>query len=107
SSGQTVVTATANGIGSVTFSGAVLNAIVAENQQPGTTAWQITNYVTSSNPEIVGYASAPSINKGASLPFKISLSSPGQYKVDVYRLRDHARTGRRPIGRVRPFPCTT
>jgi hypothetical protein len=33
--------------------------------------------VTPANPEIMGYVSNPSINKGSNLPFMISLASPG------------------------------
>jgi hypothetical protein len=62
------------------------NAIVLENQQPGTTAWQISDAVLASNNEIAGYAAATSINKGQALDLKISLAQPGKYAVEVYRL---------------------
>jgi len=107
SSGLTVVTVSATGVGSVTFSAIVGNAISAENEQAGTTAWRIINYVSSTNPEIVGYAAAPSIDKGGTLPFMISLSSAGQYRIDVYRLGDYDGTGGRLMGSFGPFAGTT
>jgi hypothetical protein len=71
------------------------NAIVLENQKPGTTAWQITNLAT--NNEILGYASATSVNQGGVLPIKVSLAQPGQYRIDVYRLGYYGGSGGRLI----------
>jgi hypothetical protein len=102
-SGITRVTATAPGIGSVTFQGFVANAIYLENQQAGTTSWQITNPVTESAPEIVGYASATSVPPGGTLPFKISLATSGQYTINVYRLGYYGGTGGRLMGSFGPF----
>lgn len=70
------------------------NAIVLENQKPGTTAWKITNQATT---EIAGYASATSVNKGGSLPIKVSLVQRGNYTLDVYRLGYYGGTGGRLI----------
>ena len=107
SSGLTVVTASAVGVGSVTFSALVPNAIYLENQQAGTNAWRISNYVTPTTPEIVGYAGALSVNKGSSVPFMISLSSAGQYRIDVYRLGDYGGAGGRLMGSFGPFAGST
>jgi hypothetical protein len=93
--GITTVQASVAGIGSVVFSGYVPNAIHLENEKPGTTAWQITNPVSTTNWEIAGYAGATSINRGESLPLMISLSAPGQYRVEVYRLGFYAGQGGR------------
>jgi hypothetical protein len=71
-----------------------VNAIVLENQKPGTTAWKITNQATT---EIAGYASATSVNKGGSLPIKVSLAQQGNYTLDVYRLGYYGGTGGRLI----------
>jgi hypothetical protein len=112
-SGRTTITAAATGIGSVTLHAIVPNAIYLENQQPGTTAWEITNPVTESAPEIAGYASLTSVNKGGSLPLKISLATPGQYTVTVYRLGYYAGAGGRlmanfgPLSGVSQEPCAT
>ncbi len=90
------VTATASGIGSVSFSASATpantNPIYLENQKSGTTNWKITNQATN---EIAGYAGATSVNKGGSLPIKVSLAQSGQFKIDVYRLGYYAGNGGR------------
>lgn len=84
-----IVTATAVGIGSITFSakanvnGSSSNPIVLENQKPGNLDWRIYNGATG---QIAGYAGAVSVNKGESLPIKVSLAQQGNFKIDVYRL---------------------
>jgi hypothetical protein len=103
----TTVTATAANIGSVTFNAGVRNAIYLENQQPGTTNWKMTNPVTETAPEIAGYASATSVNKGGTLPFKISLAPAGQYIIEVYRLGYYNGAGGRLMGSFGPFAGVT
>jgi hypothetical protein len=105
--GPTMVTASAAGIGSATFRAVVVNAVYLENQLPGTTAWRITNPVSAANPEIAGYASATSVNKGGTLPFKITLAQPGQYTINVYRLGYYGGTGGRSMGSFGPFNGVT
>ncbi|MES1024409.1 N,N-dimethylformamidase beta subunit family domain-containing protein [Gloeocapsa sp. BRSZ] len=91
-----VVTATASGIGSVIFTAKAIpenpNAIYLENLQQGTTNWKITNQAFN---EIAGYATATSVNKGGSLPIKVSLAQSGQFTVDVYRLGYYGGRGGR------------
>ena len=106
-SGPTVVTAAAAGIGSATFRAGVPNAIYLENQQPGTAAWKITDPVGSTTPEIAGYAGATSVNKGGSLPLKISVAQPGSYAIDVYRLGYYAGSGGRLMGSFGPLTGVT
>src|SRR5947209_9265133 len=53
---------------------AASNAIVVENQQPGTTSWQFTNFNKAQNHEIEGYASLTSVNQGGQIGFMVSLS---------------------------------
>lgn len=90
------VSATVSGVGTVSFSATAkttaTNSIYLENQKTGTTAWKITNQATT---EIAGYAGATSINRGGSLPIKVSLAQAGQYTIDVYRLGFYAGTGGR------------
>jgi len=90
------VSATAPGVGSVSFSAranlTTTNPIYLENQKTGTTAWKITNQATT---EIAGYAGATSVNRGGSLPIKVSLAQAGQYTIDVYRLGFYGGTGGR------------
>ena len=62
------------------------NPIQLENQQPGTTSWQLDPDHTAQNHEIEGYASAASVNKGSSINFMVSLSSSAQYTMDIYRM---------------------
>src|SRR5215211_1760324 len=73
------------------------NPIVVENQQPGTTSWQFTNYNKESAHEIEGYASLTSVNKGSSINFMVSLSSSAQYTMDFYRMGWYP-TGTNPDG---------
>jgi Domain of unknown function (DUF4082)/Bacterial Ig-like domain (group 1) len=93
-----IVTVTASGIGSTTFTAKAVpansNAIYLENQNPGTTNWQITNYA---NNEIAGYTAATSVNKGSSLAIKVSLAQSGTYTIDVYRLGYYGGAGGRLI----------
>lgn len=77
---------------------AAQNAIVLENQQTGTTAWQIGNIAT--NNEIAGYGDAKSVNKGQALNLKVSLAQAGQYSIDVYRLGYYGGAGGRLMSSV-------
>ena len=92
-----IVTATASGIGSVTFSATAnptaTNPIYLENQKPGTTNWQVPNQET--NDDIAGYAVATSVNKGGSLDIKVSLAQAGNFTIDVYRLGYYGGLGGR------------
>ncbi|WP_416209789.1 N,N-dimethylformamidase beta subunit family domain-containing protein [Nostoc sp. LEGE 06077] len=94
--GGVVVAATASGIGTTTFSASVApanpNPIYLENTHTGTTEWKLSNRASG---EIAGYASATSVNKGGSLPIKVSLSQAGQFTIDVYRLGYYGGTGGR------------
>ena len=73
------------------------NPIVLENQNPGTTSWQLTVDHKALNQEIEGYASKTSVNKGSTVDFKVSLSSNAQYTMDIYRLGWYP-TGTNPDG---------
>ena len=91
-----IVTATAVGIGSTTFSATATpanpNPIYLENLNPGTTNWKLVNRASG---EIAGYASATSVNKGGTLDIKVSLGQAGQYVIDVYRLGYYGGKGGR------------
>src|SRR4051812_5259187 len=84
------------------------NPIVTENQQTGTTSWQIDTDGTG-NPqlalthEIEGYASLTSVNKGGQINFMVSLSSAAQYTMGIYRLGYYAGTGGRLMQQVGPL----
>jgi Domain of unknown function (DUF4082)/Bacterial Ig-like domain (group 1) len=91
-----VVSATAQGIGSITFSATAIpanpNPIYLENLNPGTTDWKLVNRGSG---EIAGYPSATSVNKGESLDIKVSLGQTGQFSIDVYRLGYYGGKGGR------------
>ncbi|MBF2066460.1 MAG: DUF4082 domain-containing protein [Calothrix sp. C42_A2020_038] len=91
-----IVTATAPGIGSTAFSAkaapANANTIYLENIKTGTTNWVISNYALD---EITGYAAVTSVNKGGSLPIKVSLKQAGSFQVEVYRLGYYGGSGGR------------
>jgi hypothetical protein len=76
------------------------NAIVLENQQAGTTNWQIADTQLAHNHEIEGYGDATSINKGQALNLKVSLAQAGKYSIDVYRLGYYNGNGGRLITSV-------
>ena len=78
-------------------SAATPNPIVTENQQPGTTSWQFTDYNKAEAHQIEGYASLASVNKGGQISFMVSLSSAAQYTIDVYRMGWYP-TGTNPDG---------
>ncbi len=82
------------GNGAVAQSG---NPIVLENQQPGTTSWQLDDYNKAQAHEIEGYASLTSVNRGAPIDLKVSLSSSAQYTMDIYRMGWYP-TGTNPDG---------
>uniref|UniRef100_UPI001FB98142 N,N-dimethylformamidase beta subunit family domain-containing protein n=1 Tax=Aetokthonos hydrillicola TaxID=1550245 RepID=UPI001FB98142 len=91
-----VVTATAAGIGSITFSAIATpvnpNPIWLENQNPGTTNWRLNN---PGSGEIAAYTSATNVSKGGTLDIKVSLGQAGQFTIDVYRLGYYGGTGGR------------
>lgn len=91
-----VVSVTAAGIGSITFSATATpanpNPIYLENLNPGTTDWKLVNRGSG---EIAGYASATNVNKGESLDIKVSLGQAGQFTIDVYRLGYYGGKGGR------------
>lgn len=91
--GVNTVTATATGVGNVVFSAVGgPNAVYLENQKIGTSDWRINNYTST---DISGYAGAMSIQRGGSLPFKVSVATPGPYSIEVYRLGYYGGPGGR------------
>ena len=85
------------------------NPIVAENALPGTTAWQLDSTAQGSplkatHHEIEGYGSLTSVNVGGQIAFMVSLSSPAQYTLDIYRM-GYYPTGTNPDGSPCAGPC--
>ncbi|RCJ35342.1 hypothetical protein A6770_16075 [Nostoc minutum NIES-26] len=76
----------------------VNHPIFLENLKRGTKNWIKTNYATSL--EIAAFMSAESINKGESIDIIASVLTPGDIKVEVYRLGYYGGIGARLIGTV-------
>src|SRR5436190_9890995 len=88
----------------VTTALAQSNPVVVENQQAGTTAWQISDKVsTDKTGQIKGYASSPSINKGDSINFYVTTNPPQTYNMDVYRIGWYQGLGGRLMQHIGPL----
>jgi hypothetical protein len=71
------------------------NPIVVENQNPGSTNWNLSNSGSDAVGQIKGYASAVSINKGESITFFVSVNPAQTFTIDVYRLGWYGGAGGR------------
>src|SRR2546430_17329092 len=69
-----------------TTTAAQSNPIVLENQQPGTTQWQIPwgSSATDSAGQIKGYASAVSVNQGQNNTFYVSVNPAQTHTTRLY-----------------------
>src|SRR5260370_40856771 len=66
---------------------AATNPVVAENQQPGSSAWQLGSLVADDvTQQVKGYASATSISQGATINFYVSVNPVQTYNLDIYRM---------------------
>src|SRR6059058_1010704 len=85
--------------------GQASNAIVIENQQPGTTQWRANFGSTASDAggQIKGYASATSVNKGENITFYVSVNPAQTYTIDVYRMGWYQGLGGRLMQHVGPL----
>ncbi|MEA5508042.1 DUF4082 domain-containing protein [Halotia wernerae UHCC 0503] len=71
----------------------VNHPIFMENLKPGTENWLETNY--SNELEIAAFMSAESINKGESIDIKASVLTPGDIRIEIYRLGYYGGVGGR------------
>ena len=80
--------------------GPTINAIVCENQQPGTdpAVWDISG---AGDPTIQGFATDISVNAGSHIDFKIDTNA-SNYKIDIYRTGWYQGLGARLVGSVTP-----
>jgi hypothetical protein len=62
------------------------NPVVTENQQPGTSAWQLSQTADDVNQQIKGYADTTSVLQGSSLNLFVSVNPAQTFSVDVYRI---------------------
>src|SRR2546429_492600 len=91
-----------------TTTAAQSNPIVLENQQPGTTQWQIPwgSSATDSAGQIKGYASAVSLKKGQNVSFSVSLNPAQSYWIDVKRMGWYQGLGGRLVQHIGPLNGT-
>jgi hypothetical protein len=91
-----------------TTTAAQSNPVVLENQQPGTTQWQIPwgSSATDSAGQIKGYASAVSVNKGQNITFYVSVNPAQTYTMDVYRMGWYQGLGGRLVQHIGPLNGT-
>ena len=79
------------------------NAIVIENQQPGTSQWQMSFRGTDAVGQMKGYASATSVNKGENITFYVSTNPAQAYTIDVYRIGWYQGLGGRLMQHIGPL----
>jgi hypothetical protein len=82
------------------------NPIVTENQQPGTSAWELGTEATDSGGQIKGYASATSVNKGDPIDFFVSVKPAQTFTIDVYRMGYYQGLGGRLLQHIGPLNGT-
>ncbi len=72
--------------------------IVAENQLPGTNAWEIDGNLSAN---IEGYAAQFSVDHGETVQFKVNTDA-SDYRLDIYRMGWYAGLGGRKVATVQP-----
>lgn len=91
--------------------------IVDENAKPGTLEWQLqytafdTPLTMASYPmirylrslTIEGYVNKTSLYPGESLDFKVSMHTPGNFLIDIYRMGYYGGKGGRSMAKLGPF----
>lgn len=94
---------------------AAQNPIVVENQQPGTSQWQMWQSVyqpaADVNKQVKGFASAASVNKGESITFYVSVNPAQSFTIDIYRIGWYQGQGGRLMQHIGPInaspqPCS-
>ncbi|ANZ36372.1 hypothetical protein BBK82_10165 [Lentzea guizhouensis] len=74
------------------------NLIVTENQLPGSpkSEWDGINAAVPADPNIAGFTTRLSVNKGQTIDFKIHTNS-SNYRIDIYRLGYYGGAGARKV----------
>jgi hypothetical protein len=100
------------GLAPVTTAAAASNPIVAENQQTGTSAWQIGSLIgDDATGQIKGYGSLTSVGQGQSISLYVSVNPAQTYGVDFYRIGWYGGLGGRlrlhvgPLSGVKQSTC--
>lgn len=87
------------------------NPIVLENQNAGTSAWQLFSpgftVADDATGQIAGYASTTSVNKGGQIAFHVSVNPVQTFKIDFYRMGWYNGLGGRLMQSVGPFSGIT
>src|SRR5215212_12285256 len=87
------------------------NPIEIENQQAGSSDWQMKRdgYKVSKDIEgrIKGYASATSVNKGEQIDFHVTVNPAQQFTIDVYRMGWYNGQGGRLLQNIGPLDGIT
>ena len=78
------------------------NPIVTENALPGNpkSEWDVSG---SGDPNIQGFATDMSVNKGSTVRFKIDVTGGGTYTIRIYRLGYYQGNGARLIANLGTF----
>jgi hypothetical protein len=81
------------------------NPIVLENQNPGSSAWNIEwgSAGDDISNQIKGYASATSVNKGGSINLHVSVNPAQTYSIDVFRMGYYQGLGGRLMQHIGPL----
>ncbi len=97
--------------GSAQASPATSSIIQRENQQPGTTDWQLTRVRINAGPYrttlIEGYCSHQSIEAGETLSISVSTDPVRQFTIDIYRMGFYGGAGGRHMTTLGPLNGTT
>jgi N,N-dimethylformamidase beta subunit-like, C-terminal/Concanavalin A-like lectin/glucanases superfamily len=80
------------------------NPVVDENQLPGTAQWQLGKEADDVAKQIKGYASAASVNLGATIDFFVTVKPAQTYTIDIYRIGYYQGLGGRLVQHVDPLP---
>jgi hypothetical protein len=77
------------------------NAIVLENREPGVdpAVWDLPE--GKSDPQLQGFATAISVNRGETVSFKVQTAA-ASYRLDIYRLGWYGGKGARLVARLSP-----
>src|SRR5919112_4163686 len=90
---------------------ATSNPIVIENQQAGSSDWQMRRkgYKVSKDMkgQIKGYASATSVNKGEQIDFHVTVNPAQKFTIDVYRMGWYNGQGGRLLQNIGPLDGIT
>src|SRR2546425_3947390 len=71
------------------------NPITIENQQTGSTGWQLSLAADDVSQQIKGYASSTSVLQGSSLSLYVTVNPAQTYSIDIYRMGWYGGAGGR------------